>query len=223
MIRLLLVTLASLCVGTMQTALGQAPAATLAAQPRGVYASIDLRAAQGMILRLGETTGGGRRAAIREVLKDPSAYMPPVLYALANALSVDAPEDAIFWYHVGRMRAVYDALRCKDQTAYHGVAALGRSVTALGQGLSMELRKSQFYQRDQLVAIAKKAIDWDSNHPHNYDHRWIALFGNVAATSPGTDPAPLTLPESEWPAILKDVHATHLKSVEDFAAEKKGR
>lgn len=218
LIRLLLVTLAALYAGAMQTALGQdkPPAATLAAQPRGVYATIDLHPAQEMIRRLAATTGGVRRPAIREVLKDPSAHMPPVLYALANALSVDDPENAIFWYHVGRLRAVYDALRCTDASARGGV-------TVLGQSLDLELRKSQFYQRDQLVAIATKAIEWDAKNPRNYDQRWIALYGKVAQTSPGTDPDELTLPESEWPAILKKVHETHLKSVQDFAAQKKGR
>ena len=221
-VRALLAAAAALCAGAPQPALGQAPppAATLTAQPRGVYATIDLRPAQAMIRRLSAATGGERRPAIREVLMDPSAHMPPVLYALANALTVDESDDAVFWYQAGRMRAVYDALRCTDQTAFEGVNAIGRSVTPLGSGLSLELRKSLFYQRNQLVAIANKAIEWDAKNPRNYDPRWIALFGKVAATSPGTDPAPLLRPESEWPAILKSVHAKHLESVQDFAAKK---
>jgi hypothetical protein len=40
------------------------------------------------------------------------------------------------------------------------------------------------------------------------------------ATSAGTDPSELTVPESEWPAILKRVHEAHLKSVQEFAAQK---
>ena len=190
------------------------PAATLAANPRGVYATIDLRAAQEMITRLSATTG--RRAAIREVLKDPSAHMPPVLYALANALAVDDPDGAVFWYHVGRVRAVYDGLRCRDVTARSEVTVLGQTL------LSLDLRKILGYERDLIVASAKKAIEWDSKNPRNYDQRWIALYGKVAAASPGTDPAEILLPESEWPAILQKVHETHLKSVQDFA-EKKGR
>jgi hypothetical protein len=184
------------------------------AQFRGVYAAIDMRPAREVIRRLGAKTGGERRPAIREVLKDPSAHMPPVLYALANALSEDDPDDAVFWYHVGRLRAVYDGLRCRDTTARRGVTVLGKSLT-------VALRSAQFYQRGNLVAFAQKAIDWDAKNPRNYDHRWIALHGKVAAASSGTNPDELTVPESEWPAILQHVHEAHLKSVQDFAAEKK--
>ncbi len=185
-------------------------------QPRGVYATIDLRPAQAMVRRLGSSSGAERRAAVREVLEEPSAQMPPVLYALANALSVELSraEDAVFWYHVGRVRAVYDALRCKDVSARN-------EVTRLGQGLSQDLRAAQFYHREGLVPIAEKAIEWDSKNPRNYDQRWITLFGKIAVGSPGTDSAELSMPESEWPAILQKVHETHLKSVQDFAAERK--
>jgi hypothetical protein len=215
--RFLLLAVASVCIAGPQGVLAQSkpPVATLAAEPRGVYARIDMRSAQDMIRRLSVAYGSDRRAAIREVTREASAFMPPVLYALANALAEDHAEEAIFWYHVGRMRAVYDSLRCKDASARGGV-------TVLGQGLNMDLRASMFYRRDRLVAIAQKAIDWDLKNPPRYDHRWIALYGTVAASSAGTDPDEVTVPESEWPAILKRVHGTHLKSVQDFVNEKKG-
>ena len=184
--------------------------AQLPAQPQGVYATINLAPMIAISQRL--DAAGQRYGAAREVLRNPAAYMPPVLYAVANVLSGDRPEDAIFWYHVGRMRAVYDAFRCKDATA--------RSVIPeMGKRLSMELRRSQYYQRDQLVGIARKAIDWDSQHPRDYDQRWACLYGRVANVSPGTDPDEVQKPESEWPAILKHVQDAHLKSVQDFAAE----
>ena len=182
---------------------------------RGVYAGINLRPAEEMIRRLSAQYGTDRRVAIREVLGRPSLYMPPVLYALANTLAEDQAEQAIFWYHVGRLRAVYDALRCRDRSAQaEGLLALRRQV-------GTELARSQFYRRDRLPAIARKAVEWDAGNPRDYDHRWIALHGKVARTSPGTDASEVTVPESEWPALLKRAHETHLKSVEAFAAEKK--
>lgn len=187
------------------------PIAPAPTQVRGVYATIDVRKSQDMERRL--ASGGDRRAAVREVMKEPGSYAPPVLYALANVLSGDRPEDAIFWYHVGRVRAVYDAFRCSDASARNVIPLLGKK-------LSPELVRSQYYQRDQLVGLAQKAIDWDAKNPRNYDQRWVCLLGKVAATSPGTDPAEVQKPESEWPAIHKHVRDAHLKSVKDFAAEK---
>ncbi len=203
MLRCLVLTVVLL--GSAVAALGQ-----VTAQPQGVYATINLASMTEIIRRL-ETTGQ-RLTAARELLKDPAAHMPPVLYAVANVLSGDRPEAAIFWYHVGRVRAVYDAFRCKDATARNVIPELGKR-------LSIELRRSQYYQRNQLVGIAKKAIDWDSQNPRNYDQRWACLYGRVAQVSPGTDPAEVQKPESEWPAILKHVQDAHLKSVEQFAAE----
>lgn len=190
-----------------------APANAAPVQYRGVYASIDMRHAEEMIRRLSASYGSDRRMAIREVLRSPSSYMPPVLYALANTLAEDDSENAILWYHVGRLRAVYDALRCRDKSVQAGLLELRKR-------LNSELRKNQFYRRDRLVALAKKAIDWDASNPRDYDQRWITLYGNVAATSAGTDPGELMLPESEWPAILKEVHEAHLESVQKFAAKK---
>lgn len=180
------------------------------AKPQGVYATIDLRPMNESILRL-ETTGQ-RNTSARDVIKNPAGHMPPVLYAVANVLSGDRPEEAIFWYHVGRVRAVYDALRCRDESARNMIPALGKKLTP-------ELIRSQYYQRDRLVGLARKAVDWDAQNPRNYDQRWICVYGRIAQTSSGADPAEVQLPEGEWPAILKRVHDAHLKSVQEFAAQ----
>lgn len=189
---------------------GAVPVLAAPTRPQGVYAGIDLRPTNDVILRL--ETLGQRNTAVREVLKNPAGHMPQILYAVANVMSGDRPEQAIFWYHVGRVRAVYDAFRCKDETARNVIPVLGRS-------LSIELRRSQYYQRNQLVSIAKKAIEWDAQNPRDYDQRWVCLYGRIAQSSAGADPAEVQLPESDWPAILTHVHEAHLKSVQDFAAQ----
>lgn len=201
MLRFLL--LAAGLLGVAGSAHTQVPA-----KPQGVYATIDLAPMAEMIRRL--EAQGQRFAAAREVLKTPGSYMPAVLYAVANVLSGDRPEDAIFWYHVGRVRAVYDAFRCKDATSRNVIPEMGKR-------LSLELRRSQYYQRNQLVGLAKKAVDWDAQNPRNYDQRWACLYGRVAQTSAGADAAEVQKPEGEWPAILKHVQDAHLKSVEQFA------
>lgn len=180
---------------------------------RGVYAEIDIRRMQDLLRRLASTSGATRWPAIREVQKGPESHMPPVLYALANALADENTEQAVFWYHVGRIRAVYDSLRMRDATSRHAVGLLGKQ-------LHPSLRSAQFYQRGNLTLIARRAVEWDASHPRDYDFRWIALFGQVAAKSAGTDPDEIAVPESEWPVLLKRTHDAHLKSVAEFANEK---
>jgi hypothetical protein len=185
------------------------------AKPQGIYATIDVRATEAAISRLGQLIPYPRREAIAAAVAVAPKLSPPALYALANAVALDDANmpDAVFWYHVARIRAVYDALRCKDETARPVVAAFGKR-------LNPDVARYQRQNRQHTLQIAELAIKWDQQNPREHDHRWINLYGKVARYSPGTDPAELSVPESEWPAILQHVHDAHLKSVREFAAVK---
>lgn len=185
------------------------------AKPQGVYATIDVGSTEAQIRRLGQLIPYPRREAIAAAVAIAPRLAPPALYALANAVALDDANmpDAVFWYHVARLRAVYDGLRCKDPTALPVVAAFGKR-------LNPDLARYQRQNRQHTLQIAEFAIKWDQQNPRNYDHRWINLYGKVARSSAGSDPTELTLPESEWPAILQRVHAAHLKSAQEFAAVK---
>lgn len=184
-------------------------------KPQGIYATINQSGADSAIRQLAQLIPTPRREAIAAAVASAPRQSPPVLYALANAIAQDdaAMSDAVFWYHVGRIRAVYDGLRCKDPTARN-------AVNILGKGLNPDLTRFQRQNRQRTLQIAELAIKWDQQNARDYDHRWINLWGKVARYSAGTDPSELTVPESEWPAILQRVHEAHLKSVQEFAAVK---
>lgn len=184
-------------------------------KPQGVYATINMSGTESAIRQLAQLIPYERRNAIAAAVANAPRLAPPVLYALANAVSQDDANmgDAVFWYHVGRIRAVYDGLRCKDASARN-------VVNVLGKGLSPDVSRYQRQHRQHTLEIAELAIKWDRENPRNYDYRWINLYGKVARTSAGTDPSELTVPESEWPEILKRVHEAHLKSVQEFAGQK---
>ncbi len=202
--------LAAGLLGVASAVLAQKPAPP--EEFRGVYARIDLRPTEQMVARLRVAYGSDKREAMREVQRSASSYNPLVLYTLANTLVEDYSERAIFWYHVGRLRATYDALRCHDKTARNGLLELRKLV-------SPQLASNQFYRRDRLVDIAQKAVDWDAANPRDYDQRWITLYGRLARESDGKDAGELFVPESDWPAILKHVHVSHLESVRKFVAQ----
>ena len=185
------------------------------AKPQGIYATINRGETEAAIQQLGQLIPYLRREAIAAAVAVAPRLAPPALYALANAVALDDANmpDAVFWYHVARLRAVYDALRCKDASARN-------VVNEYGKRLNPDLSRYQRQHRLHSLQIAELAIKWDQQNPRNYDHRWINLYGKVARTSAGTDPAELTEPESEWPAILRRVHEAHLKTVQEFAAQK---
>jgi hypothetical protein len=185
------------------------------AKPQGLYAKIEVGATQAQIQRLGQLIPYPRREAIAAAVANAPRLSPPVLYALANAIALDDANmpDAVFWYHVARIRAVYDGLRCKDASAR-------AVINEYGKRLNPDIARYQRQNRQHTLQIAELAVKWDRENPRNYDHRWINLHGKVARYSHGTDPAEPTLPESEWPAILQHVHEAHLKSVREFAEGK---
>ena len=186
-----------------------------------MYLDIDTRASLEMATRLTSRSEKTRNEAIREALGKPAEQMPPVFYALANALAREPGRayDAVFWHHVGRLRAVFDALRCRDKTVRAVVPGLGRN-------LNKELRRFQNEDPLRVLSIARKAIEWDLKNPRDYDHRWVFLHSKEAkkaAAAGGVSSRSLTYPETEWPDILRYVHQTHLRSVELFVQAKKAK
>jgi type IV pilus assembly protein PilA len=169
-----------------------------------------------MLRRLGSYSSRMRKEAIEEALQSPAAQSPPVLYALANTLSREKGRigEALLWYHIGRLRAVYDALRMRDKRAKQAVAALGRT-------LSEELKDFQVRNRKRALTAAKKAIDWDGANPRKYDQRWAARYAEVPGIEETEKLESLMYAQADWPDILRYVHQTHLHSVQTFVQAKK--
>jgi type IV pilus assembly protein PilA len=169
-----------------------------------------------MIRRLGSFSSRMRKEAIEEALLAAAKQSPPVLYALANTLSREKGRmgEALLWYHIGRVRAVFDALRVRDKRA-------SQAVTALGRTLSEDLKDFQVRNRKRALTAAKKAIEWDGANPRKYDQRWAALYAQVPGAQDLEQLEKLMYAQKDWPDILRYVHETHLKSVADFAAVKK--
>jgi hypothetical protein len=166
-----------------------------------------------MIRRLGSFSSRMRKEAIEDALKAPAKQSPPVLYALANCLSREKGRmgEALLWYHIGRVRAVFDALRIRDKRAREAVSALGRT-------LSEDLKEFQVRNRKRALAAAKKAIEWDGSNPRKYDQRWAALYAKVPGAEDLEQLESLMYAQKDWPDILRYVHETHLQSVQVFAA-----
>jgi hypothetical protein len=207
---------AALCAGALPASAQQAaPDLKPFDKPQGIYATINMTGTESAIRRLGQLIPYERRTAINEAFAVAPRLSPPVLYALANAVSLDdvRMRDAVFWYHVARIRAVYDGLRCKDPTARNAVNVLGR-------GLNPDISRYQRQNREDTLYIAEVALKWDQENPREYDHRWINLYGKVARVSAGTDPNELSVPESEWPALLQRAREGHLQSVKEFSEVK---
>lgn len=178
--------------------------------------SSESKAVGKMIRRLGSYSSRMRKEAIEEALKAPAKQSPPVLYALANCLSREKGRmgEALLWYHIGRLRAVFDALRIRDKRAKEAVVALGRT-------LSEDLKDFQQRNRKRTLTVAKKAIEWDGANPRKYDQRWAALYAKVPGADDLEQLESIMYAQKDWPDILRYVHETHLASVKLFAEDEK--
>jgi hypothetical protein len=120
-------------------------------------------------------------------------------------------EDAIFWYNAGRLRAMYDAVRCTDISARS-------AVPALLQGMPRELIQAQFDDLVRLRQIIDRVVKWDEITPQNYEYRWINLHGMAAMKSSLTNNThrgdPLTVPRESWDALAKQTREEFRSSIE---------
>lgn len=162
-------------------------------QIRSVYMEIDMEAQYQIIEDLESENPAISGQAISEVLANPNAFTPPVLYALANTLFQNEEKDqAAFWFYVGQLRARVDANLCKDKSAR-------QMVTQLNNMFGFDINQYTFQDIEKLKVTVDKVVDYVKTNPENYDHRWIALHGVWLLDESKNDP--IIEPEQNWSSI----------------------
>jgi hypothetical protein len=177
---------------------------------QGEYANIDTKRDADAIRKLHGVVENEGDELIAEIESQSGNYVPPVLFVLASLLYKKGKSDnAIFWFNAGRLRANFDAAQCADLTARSAVAALVSQIP-------VQLRRSQFDDTTKLRAIIQRVVQWDSETPYNYDHRWINLHGLNALRSGSGDVAnhSLSLPREEWEMLSQKARADCLGSLD---------
>lgn len=174
----------------------------------------DNLAANALVDRLQSPDHEKRIAAIDEVLARPEAATPPVLYSLTNALANENRlGEAVFWYHVGKMRVTYDIRRNRDQS-------LGDLPQVLAMGLVKPVVQAVYFNDlDRALDVTKAAIAWDDAHAHSYNPLWPAPHG-LGVFKPGEQGL---APEKDWQAINEAVHVQWLKIMANVVAGAKAK
>lgn len=175
---------------------------------RGVYATIDMTLSQQTVKKLAGGSDAERAAAIEAIEASPSKYIPAVFYGLAiTLLNEGRQDDAVFWFHFGRLRARFDAGRCADVSARQLPAALDQSAgSPIFAHIAQNLEKYATTV-DEVVALDRKT-------PHDYDHRWINLHGldaTIYSLDEDAEAKPLSLPEEDWDEIEERTRREYLE------------
>jgi hypothetical protein len=183
-------------------------------KPQGEYAKIDTSGIIRDMTILAKGSDAEKDALVKKIAVHPGDYAPPVFMLMARRLyeKKDA-EGAYFWFSFGRLRGRYDASRCADVSAREGIDVM---IMNLDEQVPELRRYPAKMKPDDIVPFAKKIMELDSDTPYNYDQRWLNLHGMGAFTGGKQE---LSLPESEWPDLLRKVRDEYLKGAEEIAAQ----
>lgn len=164
----------------------------------GIYATIDMQPTKVLLDELHLPPSASRSKRIEAVEADAGRYQPLVLIQVGIAEFESGHADkGVFWFHAGLLRAILDVRLCADKSVGDAPSALvSRTPPAL-------LRAAM--TGDAESEIVRSVTVWDAKTPYNYDHRWIAHHGAWAASAsldPSHAPTVLTIPKSQWPAVM---------------------
>jgi hypothetical protein len=180
--------------------------------PTDAHATIDTAAAQRDIAALTKGTDAEKDAVVARILAKPGETAPPVFMYVAQRLHEKGDTAAAYrWFCFGLLRAQYDARRCADGTARQGVGIMTQNVPS-------EIKRHLGTLAPEAVqAFAQDILALDEATPYAYDHRWLNLHGMGAFTN--TDgKKPLSLPESEWPALRKEAREAMATGLIEYGA-----
>ena len=198
-ILLFIFTLGFLTVSNAQTE-------TIDIKPKGIFKEIDVTRHNTAIEILNGENKELKQQTVESILKNPSYYNPPVIYALSHELYIqDKKDDAMYWFYVAQLRARYDANLCMDKSAKQVVSILNKDYGA-------DINKYAFQDIDKLEKTVTKLVDFVRKNEENYDHRWINLHGMdavLAGMDDNSEMKELSQPEDKWTEIKK-------KTVEDY-------
>ncbi|WP_345992398.1 hypothetical protein [Sulfurimonas sp. HSL-1716] len=159
------------------------------------YSPVNTKSQVQKIQELSQGTQEQKNSAIEEIKNHSDKYAPAVFFPVARELFKQGKMDeALFWFHAGRIRTIFDIKRCTDPTVKGAVVILSRN-------LPSEFYKKQAQNPDLTEKMIFKAINWDKATPYNYDPRWIALHG-IGAFQGKLSPQ-LVIPEYKW-GLLAD-------------------
>lgn len=210
-ILLFIVTLGFLTVCNAQTE-------TIEIKPKGIFKEIDVARHNAAVEILNGENKELKQQTVEIILKNPSYYNPPVIYALSRELyNQEKKDDAMYWFYVAQLRARYDANLCMDKSAK-------QAVSILNNNYGPDINEYAFQDIDKLEKTVIKLVDFVRKNEENYDHRWINLHGMDAVLSGMDDNAEkkeLSQPKDKWAEIKKKTLDDYYNGFIEYVKSKK--
>ena len=171
-------------------------------RPKGEFATISSEATDRAVYNL----QNGDYRAMEEVLTDPNAFAPPVLFALAEQLYDQGEiEPALFWFYTAQLRARSDANKSLDATTQAGV-------TQLTEQFGKNINQYAFSHPNEMATAVQRALEWDKQTKRFYNVYWVALYGADSRVKEHIE----FKPKEQWAQIDADTRDGFAKGLQQL-------
>lgn len=143
---------------------------------------------------------------IEWIKRHRDALKPTYLYYLSTLILDRDEAEALEWYALGYMRAMYDVLRCEDKTARGGLPFLSRNFAG-------PVSRHGAKHKDRLSAAGLRALKRKDLFLGQASPMWICIHGISSFASSGNKGV---VDKSTWPDIARDVRSRSEKLFRDL-------
>ena len=142
-----------------------------------------------------------KKEFINWIQNNPEKTIPVFYMFMADEIYKTNKDDAVFWFSVGKLRAVEDVRMCKDSTNTSQIAVFSMMAPNTVQ---YQNQKGYKYILEKLEA----AIKYDNAHPQRLNPVWACYHG-LSAFSGKIE----VLPSYEFEKIKNDTQETFVNSI----------
>ncbi len=178
-----------------------------------VYNEINIDKELSMIHILKAADKKAKQIVLDSIEQNINSYNPLVLYEASRILFRDRKEYvATYMFYLAQLRARIDVELCLD-------TSVATTLTTLNNRYGPGVNHFIFLHRDSAKSIINRVIQFVRTNAETYDHRWIALYGDMLqisnARSLKMTNEKIVLPASKWQEVkeltIKDYYDNFLE------------
>ena len=173
------------------------------AQMANYYATGQNDAAMDIYKNLTDTE---KEEFVKYLEKYPEKFPPLFFIITADYVFQTDKDKAIFFYYLGKLRAVEDVYLCEDKTARGQINMYSMLAPKTLQYYATD---DKMYDPQYSIDILQKTLDWDDAHPKRLNPIWACYHGIESFSH-----KPNLVEESEFPKIRNEVRAEVQTAIE---------
>jgi hypothetical protein len=179
-----------------------------------VYNEINIEKELKMVHILKVAGKKAKQKVLDSIEQNINRYNPLVLYEASRILFRDRKEyEATYMFYLAQLRARIDVELCLD-------TSVATTLTTLNNRYGPGINHFIFLHRDSAKSIVNRVVQFVRTNTETYDHRWIALYGDMLqisnARSLKMTNDKIILPSQQWQRVKEKTISDYYESFLDF-------